>query len=184
VRALSGNTSPVTVSELIGDRTYRVKPTEQAVFRGGRIDKVDSNIPLECGCPPPVPVMTASAAETSPKSGPGQTNAPQLAAKVQTPPLQTLSNGPEVQALPASQPNDVHIQVDAPIVFQAKSRTVAPPPPTVEVAALPVAESSAPPVYLEAKVQPPPTAAHRTKKKNEGQRFFRRIKGIFSALFD
>jgi hypothetical protein len=63
IRALLGNTASVLVSELMGDRTYQVKPTEQVVFQDGRVDRVSNDVPVDCGCAaPPLPVMRASTA--------------------------------------------------------------------------------------------------------------------------
>src|ERR1700693_3821650 len=139
VRGLKGNTSSAIISELMGDRVYQVKPTEQAVFHLGRLDKVDTDVPLECGCPPPVPVLRADASPaTAPDTGPVNNLAQG----------QTLSNGPETKPLPPSRPGEVHIQVDAPFVFEAKKRP--PAAPTSEAAELPVIASATRPVPLEA----------------------------------
>ena len=151
VRGLKGNTSSAIVSELLGDRVYQVKPTEQAVFHSGRIDKVDTDVPLECGCPRPVP-MPVMRADASPARATSESAAD---SKITLAQGQTLSNGPEIQPLPPSKPGEVHVQVEAPIVFEAKNRRP-PPAPMSEVAALPVMAMAIQPVRLDPQVQPPP----------------------------
>ncbi len=194
VRGLMGNTSSVIVSELMGDHTYQVKPTEQAVFHSGRIDKVDTDVPLECGCPPPVPVLKTNAPSTplpeanlpekaavggAPKSVEATSTATR--SSVDSTSSQTeLSNGPETAPLPPTRSDDVRVQVEAPLVFSAKSRTAS---PGVQAAAtLPVEDSSTRQMRLDTVAQPlppaapiPPAQVHRS--------LLRRIKGLFVAIF-
>jgi hypothetical protein len=204
VRALPGNTSSAIVSELMGDRIYQVKPAEQAVFHTGSIDKVDADVPLECGCPPPVPVLRADTSAPLPDSqlpanatlaqgsavpdaamkpsndAPKHTDDAQISA-APSGGVQVLSNGPETRPLPASKPDDVHVQVDAPFVFRGKKNSDVPPAPTNEAAALPATESSTRPARLEPQVQPPPAPTAPAKPEHHG--VMRRIKGFFSAIF-
>jgi hypothetical protein len=191
VRALKGNTSSVIVSELMGDRIYQVKPTEQAVFHSGQIDKVDTDVPLECGCPTPsasrrVDVASAPVPDselpakvrlggsatpvTSAESGTGATSSETR-----------LSNGPETAPLPPSQPNDIHVQVDAPFVFNAKNRAASALPAPVQAAKdLPEEDSPARQVHLDAVIQSPPPEKPR---KNQNGGFIHRVKGFFVAIF-
>jgi AMIN domain len=193
VRALKGNTSSAIVSELMGDRIYQVRPAEQAEFHSGQIDKVDAEVPPECACPPPSPVMRAEAAfapnvpesELPEKARLGGSETPTVG--VGKEPLAAaasasgtkLSNGPETAPLPASQPNDIHVQVEAPLVFTAKNRAAAAlPAPAQEAKDLPVEESTARQVHLDAVIQAP-----LPEKRAERRGFFRRVGGFFSAIF-
>lgn len=194
VRALKGNASSAIVSELMGNRIYQVRPAEEAVFRAGRIDRMDTNVPPECGCPPPSAVrrtLVASPPSVSDAELPAQarlggtsaTNAPGASLSPSgTAPGTTLTNGPETAPLPPSQPNDVHVQVDVPLVFSAKNPADAvPPAPVQEARDLPVADSSARQVHLDAVVQLPPP--EQKKAKTVHRSFLRRVGGFFSAIF-
>ena len=194
VRALMGNAASATVSELLGDRVYHVKPTEQAVFRAGQIDKVDSDVPLECGCPPPVPVMRTEAPAALPDSaapvkaslGNSADDAEKSEASGEAsasgakPTQAALSSGSETAPLPPSQANDVHIQVEAPFVFNAKDRATV-SNPLQQAAALPVEDSSARQMHLDAVVQPPPASNPEPQPEHRG--FLRRVGGFFRSIF-
>jgi len=191
VRTLKGNTSSAIVAELMGDRIYQVKPNEQVVFRSGQIDKVDTDIPLECGCPPPRPVLQTNTAPIQSVATPDLQGKVSLGAgspgstTSATSPSSSgtrLSNGPETAPLPASQPSDVHVQVDAPFVFSAKDRAarkaqpaIAPPPD------VPVEPSAQRQVHLDPVIQaaPPPEPP----KKTEHSGFFGKIGKFFSSIF-
>lgn len=193
VRALKGNTSSAIVSELMGERMYQVRPTEQAMFHVGQIDKVDTDVPLECGCAPPTPIMRAQApfapnvpdTELPAKARIGGGETPVASAGNgslgATASNTRMSNGPETAPLPASQPNDIHVEVDAPLVFTPKNRAAsAAPAPLQATRDLPVDESPAREVHLDTVVESPLPAK---QNKPERRGFFRRFKGMVSAIF-
>ncbi len=184
VRSLPGNTSSVIVAELIGTRIYQVKPSEQAVFHSGQIDKVDTEVPLECGCPPPHPVLMTSTppAERAPEtsktalgSGP-EAGAESTAASTPT----RLTNGPETAPVPASQPSDIHVQVDAPFVFSARERAKASNSPADPPRDILVDASSQRQVHLDPVIQVPSPPA---KSSDQHPGFFRRVGRVFSSIF-
>jgi hypothetical protein len=212
VRALPGNTGSAVVSEVVGDRVYQVKPTEQAVFHLGQIDKVDANVPLECGCPappaieqnesatevasakPPDKAMLGSGATPEAKSEndpPNNGSAPDATAGHAPLPFTpsadasttTLTNGPETRPLPALKPDEKQVQLDMPLVFTAKNRAAsAPPAPLDETRALPVGDSPARTVHLDAIVEAPrPRPDAHTKAERHG--FFHRLKGLIQTIF-
>jgi hypothetical protein len=190
VRGLKGNTSAAIVSELIGDRVYQVKPAEQAVFREGRIDRIDPDVPAECGCPPPPPAVLR--AGTNPPNLASDSDSPKVSlAQGDTPttssanapnePHDALSAGPETKALPASQTNDFHVQVEAPLIFRGRKDPANASAPIQEAQQLPVMESSARSASLQVQALPPPSPGAEGPPQHRG--FLGRIKGFFAAIF-
>jgi AMIN domain-containing protein len=198
VRALPGNTASAIVTELIGDRTYQVKATDQLMFRSGQLDRVDMAVPLECGCPPPRDAPLR-ATNDLPMQNQAQ-NAPPVNASPAAVAETTQAESAPSASLPATgvpaaaapldasvAPNELHVQVEAPFVFHA---TGPPPAPVEDVRALPLDSRPGATPPLAAPL--PPSASENQKAADTetasanhapARGFFKRLGGFFAALF-
>ncbi|HYL12811.1 MAG TPA: AMIN domain-containing protein [Terriglobales bacterium] len=141
VRPLPGNTAPIIVSELMGDGVFRVSPDEPYVFHAGHLSaadtaphagrpyNVDLAFPEGCGCPTRTapPVMLASLPPTPVMPQPNSSAVRLAQAGDQANPLLPRSGGappsevktPQAAAVRDSRAKDVHIQVEARVVYPA-----------------------------------------------------------------
>jgi hypothetical protein len=193
VRALPGNTASVTISELMGNGTYQVKPNEQVFFHSGRLDRMETTVPDDCGCPPPqIPVMRADVTpEVSEKDLPPAVRLAQPGDEAKLVPPPDTAAGMPAQAAPASQmtmtiappgteslpapsPNAPHAQIDAPFVFRASDLPPSAPVPDLEAQALPLSRPNRPTPLLTLAEPPNPQSSKGVMGK---------VKGFFASIF-
>jgi hypothetical protein len=192
VRALPGNAAAAMVSELLGNRTYQVQATDQLVFRAGQLDRVDMAVPIECGCPPPreAPLRATNDLATQSKAesvmppvnagtAVAETNAENAPASVMPATAAPRDGAPAA--------NEVHVQIEAPLVFHATGPA---PAPVEDVRALP--PDSRPPSAPALAAPLPPAANEKTKpagtetaSANQAPKrgFFKKLGGFFAAMF-
>ncbi|MBZ5522201.1 MAG: hypothetical protein LAP21_08160 [Acidobacteriia bacterium] len=153
LRSLRGNSGVIVVSELMGAAAFTLKPEESVLFAGG---KISGRAPLTsaCGCPAPAPVLKADTHPQAPS---------------------------EPASQPTKSPGDVHISVEAPLVFRGDQAVQQ----AYSVAR--VNFSRLPNVFLlQEKVEPALVngiPVEEPKKPKEHKGFFGAIKGFFASIF-
>jgi hypothetical protein len=182
VKPLAGNTGEITFSELLGSGVYKAGPNQKMIFRGGKLDG-KTELTADCGCPAAAPVMRA---EAQPNVKPPD-EMPKPAEHV------AVASDEPTSPLPADKPGQVHVQVDTPFVFSARSGSGRPyAVAKVQFATLPnvyfVQERVDPVVLVEKQpeVSPKPmteTSKPEEKPQKEKRGFMGRVKGFFGSLF-
>jgi hypothetical protein len=168
VQSMPNATGTIRISELMGDRSYDIRPSEQWFFRNGKAAN-PGGVVGNCGCPLPPAMLSASAEPAAPAPTP-KPAAPVTAAvaplpppppaPVQVPilPVQTSRPPAVINIPPIQQANDIHVAVEAPFVFRASEPSPIPPAPyniaRIRLSGLP---------ELPAATALPPTAASASK---------------------
>ena len=182
VKSLAGNTVPVVVAELMGTGTLQLSPGEQVYFRDGSVTNPSFRPLMNCGCPGSSSqqreVQTATQAVPAPAKPAEVPLAPAASSQVETqPPPQ--EEAVSADSLPISMPGDVHVEVEAPLVFSAREVEPAPEPSVIaDLQPLQTPALFDPLLKNEVTV---PAAVSIKEKKRRG--FFGRIGGFFAAMF-
>jgi hypothetical protein len=174
-----GSQAPyVLATSLFGDGAYRIQPDQRVLFEHGSLTDVVDSEPEPCGCPPGQPVSVASAGTPGANRAlPGEKVAPPNDAAARNPfplaeseGLQPPPASPTTPAVPAGTP---HIEVSAPVAYDASHPNVPLAPPSSSGAG----GTSAP----TASATTPTATAASPKPKSTG--FFGHIGHFFRRLF-
>lgn len=188
MKTLPGS-SPVTFTELLGSGVYRSRQNDSVQFSKGSLAAM-SAAGADCGCPAGTPVTVANA-QATPSPAPVT---PQAAPSVQPGQQAQIASDPTAP-VPEDQPGQIHVQVDAPFVFNARESAGAVKPYSVakiRFSNLPnavFAQEQVDPIVLPEKTvevspQEGPAAEVKPEEpKKEKKGFFGRVKGFFGSMF-
>lgn len=180
VQSLPWNVSAITISEMMGDATYQVKPDEAVVFKGGHLNQA-SQSRQNCGCLRSVPTQVAHApAPAQPQAAP--TSAPKptgTVASAQPNPAPVLAATPPLPPPPPEQ----HLAVEAPFIFHGNDPGLDLSP---NVAVLRLENNKL--VQLEPTVLAPPNpkkqpAPEVQTARKESHGFFGKMGAFFASIF-
>jgi hypothetical protein len=172
----------VLATSLFGDGAYRVQPNQRVLFEHGSLTNVVDNEQEACGCPPP-PVSVASAGTTGAHPAqPGEKAAPANDAAARNPfPLaesEGLQQPPALPTTPAVPAGTPHVEVSAPLAYDANHPNALPPAPTSSGAAGSSAATPVPTSAIHVETAQTPPAP---RPKSVG--FFGHIGHFFKRLF-
>src|SRR5689334_6058112 len=187
-----GGSAQLTFTELLGTGVYRSKPNDSVQFSNGSLATI-SAATGNCGCPAGTPITVANAQPT-PTPAPVTSQA-QAAPPVQPGQRVQTANDPTAP-VPEDQPGQIHVQVDAPFIFNARESAGAVKPYSVakiQFSNLPnavFAQEQVDPIVLPektAEVSPQQGPAAEVKpqepKEEKKKGFFGRVKGFFGSMF-
>lgn len=180
-----GDQAPyVLASSLFGEGAYRVQPNQRVLFEHGSLSEVVDNEQEPCGCPPPPTSVASTGATGGTVAKPGEAVAekpPQNQADAQNPfPLaesEGLKPPPSPANTPAAPTGQLHVEVTAPLAYDANHPELPPTPPAATAPAnapIPVPASA---IHV---AQAPPSPAP-AKPKPTG--FFGHIGHFFRRMF-
>lgn len=188
VGSLQGSTASAVVAELLGSGTYEIKPEQQALFREGRLDSVETPA-VACGCPAaPVPALQASVdpSKTISEAEAGQ----KLQLQNSNGPASTSAepgNAPDVNAAAAKDGSKP--AAESSLVFsgeeiaKAKQKSASQPPKETAVPAAPTAEAAKLPLSVKAPDPLPAVVALPPADPKPKKGFFGKIRGFFGSIF-
>ncbi|MGC2618037.1 MAG: nuclease [Acidobacteriaceae bacterium] len=172
-----GEAAPyVLASSLFDGGAYRVQPNQRVLFEHGSLRDVVDNEQDPCGCPPALPVSVASTGKHG--ANPAQPGQKVSSAAQQNPfPLaesEGLKPAPPLPTTPVVPPGQAHVEVSAPIAFDANNPN---PPPALPPAAPAENPTPVPTSAITVAQAPRPPAPPHTGFFHHIGRFFKKLFG-------